>query len=49
MKLDIANSIRVSRDPKSCGVFKRMSTFENSNGELETIRYSMLSRCPGEN
>ncbi|WP_076939733.1 MULTISPECIES: DUF2790 domain-containing protein [Pseudomonadaceae] len=49
MKLDIANTIRVSRDPKSCGVFKRMSTFENSKGELETIRYSMLSRCPGEN
>lgn len=45
MKLDVAKLVRQSQDPKSCSVYPRLMTFEDSQGQLETIRYSMLSQC----
>lgn len=54
MKLDIAKRVRTSRHTTdTCSPVRRpvrkMMTFENTQGELETVRYSMLPRCPGEN
>jgi len=45
MKLDIASFVRQSDDPKTCVVVPKLMTFEDSQGRLQTIRYSAQSQC----
>lgn len=45
MELDVVKFVRQSQDPRSCSVFPRLMTFEDSQGQLRTIRYSMQSQC----
>lgn len=45
MKLDIAKVVRQSKDPWTCNVIPRLMTFEDSQGRLRTIRYSVQSQC----
>ncbi|QXH33408.1 DUF2790 domain-containing protein [Pseudomonas muyukensis] len=45
MKLDVARFVRQSGDPRTCEVVPRLMTFEDSQGTLRTVRYSVLSQC----
>ncbi|MDH0647932.1 DUF2790 domain-containing protein [Pseudomonas sp. GD03858] len=45
MKLDIARFVRQSGDPRTCEVVPRLMTFEDREGTLRTVRYSVLSQC----
>ncbi|MCE7764230.1 DUF2790 domain-containing protein [Pseudomonas putida] len=45
MKLDIASFVRQSGDPRNCAVTPKLMTFEDSQGRLQTIRYSAQSQC----
>ncbi|MHA6164088.1 DUF2790 domain-containing protein [Pseudomonas sichuanensis] len=45
MKIDVAKFVRQSRDPRTCQVYPRLMTFEDSEGTLKTVRYSMYSQC----
>ncbi|ENB9667439.1 MULTISPECIES: DUF2790 domain-containing protein [Pseudomonas] len=45
MKLDIASVVRQSGDPRTCTVTPKLMTFEDSQGRLQTIRYSAQSQC----
>ena len=45
MKIDVAKFVRQSQDPRTCQVFPRLMTFEDSLGTLKTVRYSMYSQC----
>ncbi|GFM68052.1 DUF2790 domain-containing protein [Pseudomonas cichorii] len=49
MKLDIARVVVKTPAPKSCGVNSKLMTYENSQGELNTLRYKVLSDCVGKN
>ncbi|MBX8492771.1 DUF2790 domain-containing protein [Pseudomonas cichorii] len=49
MKLDIARVVVKTPAPKSCGVNSKLMTYENSLGELNTLRYKVLSDCAGKN
>ena len=45
MKIDVAKFVRQSQDPRTCEVYQRLMTYEDSRGELNTIRYSLFSQC----
>ena len=45
MKIDVAKFVRQSQDPRTCQVYPRLMTFEDSQGTLKTVRYSMYSQC----
>ena len=45
MQLDIASFVRQSDDPKTCNVTPKLMTFEDSQGRLQTVRYSAQSQC----
>lgn len=45
MKLDVARLVRQSGDPRNCQVIPRLMTFEDSQGTLRTVRYSVQSQC----
>ncbi|WP_347815258.1 DUF2790 domain-containing protein [Pseudomonas sp. GD04091] len=45
MKLDVARFVRQSGDPRNCEVIPRLMTFEDSQGALRTVRYSVQSQC----
>ncbi|GFM79973.1 hypothetical protein PSCICN_06650 [Pseudomonas cichorii] len=49
MKLDIARVVIKTPVPKNCGVNSKLMTYENSKGELNTLRYKVLSDCVGKN
>ncbi|MFJ4142469.1 DUF2790 domain-containing protein [Pseudomonas sp. NPDC089734] len=49
MKLDIAKLVIKSPALKSCQVNSKWMTYEDSQGELNTVRYKVLSECPGKN
>ncbi|MBX8532599.1 DUF2790 domain-containing protein [Pseudomonas cichorii] len=49
MNLDIAKVIVRTPAPKSCVVNSKLMTYENSQGELNTLRYKVLSDCAGKN
>lgn len=49
MELDIARVIVLSQDPRTCKVVPQLMTYENSIGELMTLKYQMLSDCRGKN
>lgn len=45
MRLDVANLVRQSADPRTCSVAPRLMTYEDSQGTLRTVRYVMQSQC----
>lgn len=45
MKIDVAKFVRRSQDPNNCKVYSRLMTYEDSHGELKTLRYSMAAQC----
>lgn len=45
MKIDVAKFVRRSQDPLTCKVYSRLMTYEDSQGALKTLRYSMVSQC----
>lgn len=45
MKLDVARLVRQSGDPRTCEVVPRLMTFEDRQGTLRTVRYSVQSQC----
>lgn len=45
MKIDVAKFVRRSQDPRNCKVYSRLMTYENSQGVLKTLRYSMVAQC----
>lgn len=49
MKLDIAKVVRLSPDLKACGVTPQLMTYEDSKGELKTVKYQVLSSCRNKN
>lgn len=49
MELDIARTILLSPDPRACKVVPQLMTYENSRGELKTLKYQMLSDCRSKN
>lgn len=49
MKLDIAKVVRLSPDMKTCGVMPQLMTYEDSSGELKTLKYQVMSGCKGKN
>ncbi|MCV4283048.1 DUF2790 domain-containing protein [Pseudomonas capsici] len=49
MKLDIARVVVKTPAPKTCGINSKLMTYEDSQGELNTLRYKVLSDCAGKN
>jgi hypothetical protein len=49
MKLDIAKVVRMSPDLRACKVIPQLMTYEDSSGNLNTVKYQILSRCRGKN
>ncbi|WP_449434686.1 DUF2790 domain-containing protein [Pseudomonas putida] len=45
MKIDVAKFVRQSQDPRDCSVYPRLMSFEDAQGRLKTVRYSMVSHC----
>lgn len=45
MKLDVQKVVRQTPDPKTCQVVPRLMTYEDSTGELKTVKYLALSEC----
>lgn len=48
MKIDVAKFVRQSQDPHTCRVYSRLMTFEDSQGTLKTVRYSLYSQCAND-
>jgi outer membrane lipoprotein-sorting protein len=49
MALDVAQVVFLSPDPRACKVLPQLMTYEDSEGELNTLKYQMLSECRGKN
>ncbi len=49
MKLDIANVIRTSRDTPACKVIPQLMTYEDSSGNLNTVKYQVMGTCRSQN
>ncbi|MGA9223362.1 MAG: DUF2790 domain-containing protein [Pseudomonas sp.] len=49
MKLDIAKVIRTSPDARACKVIPQLMTYEDSSGNLNTVKYQIMSPCRGKN
>lgn len=45
MPLDVVKVVNVSRPIKSCGVVPAQMTYEDSKGQLTTLRYSVAGDC----
>ncbi|MEX0297378.1 DUF2790 domain-containing protein [Pseudomonas putida] len=45
VQIDVAKFVRQSQDPRNCQVYPRLMTFEDSQGKLNTVRYSMYAQC----
>ncbi|MEE1922093.1 DUF2790 domain-containing protein [Pseudomonas sp. 148P] len=45
MKIDVAKFVRQSEDPRNCEVSPRLMSYEDSQGTLKTVRYSVFSQC----
>lgn len=46
MKIDVEKFVRQSQDPRTCHIYSRLMSYEDPQGELKTIRYSVFSQCP---
>jgi hypothetical protein len=49
MALDVVQVIILSPDPRACKVMPQLMTYEDSAGELNTLKYQMLSDCRSRN
>jgi hypothetical protein len=49
MNLDIAKVVRTSPELRECKVIPQLMTYEDSNGDLKTLQYQVMSRCRGKN
>lgn len=49
MQLDIAKVVRTSPELRECKVIPQLMTYEDSKGDLNTVRYQVMSRCRGKN
>lgn len=49
MKLDIAKVVRLSPDVRACKVMPQLMTYEDSSGNLNTVKYQIMSSCRGKN
>lgn len=45
MPLDVVKVVNVSRPIKSCGVVPAQMTYEDSKGQLTTLRYTVAGDC----
>ena len=45
MKLDVVKVVSVVRPPVACSVVPAAMTYEDSQGQLNTIRYSVAGDC----
>ncbi|WP_095077112.1 DUF2790 domain-containing protein [Pseudomonas sp. Irchel s3h17] len=45
MQLDVVNVVSVTPPIKSCGVVPAQMTYEDSSGELNTLRYNVAGEC----
>ena len=45
MPVDVVKVVNVSRPIKSCGVVPAQMTYEDSKGQLTTLRYSVAGDC----
>lgn len=45
MPLDVVKVVNVSRPIKSCGVVPAQMTYEDSSGQLTTLRYTVAGDC----
>lgn len=49
MNLDIAKVVRVSPESRGCQVMPKLMTYEDAQGELNTLQYQAMSGCRGKN
>lgn len=45
MKLDVANVVNVTPPIKSCGAVPTQMTYEDAQGQLNTVRYNVAGEC----
>ncbi|MBC8997034.1 DUF2790 domain-containing protein [Pseudomonas sp. N40(2020)] len=45
MKLDVVNVVSVVRSPVTCAVVPAAMTYEDSKGQLNTIKYTVAGDC----
>ncbi|MFJ2489133.1 DUF2790 domain-containing protein [Pseudomonas sp. NPDC087639] len=45
MKLDVVNVVSVVRSPVACAVVPAAMTYEDSKGQLNTIKYTVAGDC----
>lgn len=45
MKIDVAKLIHQTRNIETCGNFKKIMSYEDSQGKLHSVRYTKLGSC----
>jgi len=45
MKIDVTKLIHQTKDIEVCGNFKKIMSYEDSQGELHSVRYTLLGEC----
>lgn len=45
MKLDVVNVVSMVRPAEGCGVMPAAMTYEDSEGVLNTVRYTVAGKC----
>lgn len=48
MKIDIAKLVHTTRDISTCGNFKKIMSYEDSQGSLHSVRYTMPGQCANQ-
>lgn len=48
MDMDMAKTIRLSRDVEACAVVPQLMTYEDSKGQLRTVKYMKYGKCRNE-
>ena len=46
MEIDVARLIHQTKNIEVCGNFKKVMSYEDSEGELHSVRYTQLGDCP---
>lgn len=45
MKIDVAKLVHTTEDISTCGNFKKIMSYEDSQGALHSVRYTMPGQC----
>ncbi|WP_205340960.1 DUF2790 domain-containing protein [Denitrificimonas caeni] len=45
MKIDVAKLIHQTKDVEVCGNYKKIMSYEDAQGELHSVRYTLLGDC----